>query len=92
MDAGDGRDGSILHPNATSERVLESLPKNESDETVKFNGYVTDNPDLWFYQLVHLFSVIALIVFGLIKGLSCAIQFLKGSKRWGNLESLLIKE
>ena len=78
MDAGDGRDGSILHPNATAQEILEALPKND---TVEFKGYVTDNPDLWFYQLVHFLSVIALIVFGLIKGLSCAIQFLKGSKR-----------
>ena len=81
MDAGDGRDGSILHPNATAEGILESLPRNESDDKVEFKGFVTDNPDLWFYQLVHFLSVLALIVFGLIKGLSCAIQFLKGSKR-----------
>ena len=81
MDAGDGRDGSILHPNATAQEILESLPKNETNGTIEFKGYVTDNPDLWFYQLIHFLSTVAIIVFGLIKGLSCAIQFLKGSKR-----------
>ena len=85
MDAGDGRHGSILYPNATNGVVEKTAANNESDGGVEFKGFVTDNPDLWFYQLVHFLSVVTLIIFGLIKGLTCAVQFLKGSKRFDQI-------
>ena len=44
-------------------------------------GYVTDNPDLWVYQLIHFASLGVMLTFGIIKGISMAIQFLKGSSR-----------
>ena len=42
---------------------------------------MTNNPDLWFFQLIHLAILGLMVVMGLIKGICMAIQFLKGSSR-----------
>ena len=42
---------------------------------------MTDNPDLWIFQLIHFGSLGLMMFFGIVKGVSMAIQFLKGSTR-----------
>jgi hypothetical protein len=69
MDKGDGTTG-------TNETVVVL-----SNTTQVFKGFVSDNPDLWFYQLVYFLSVVALVLVGIIKGMIAAIQFLKGARR-----------
>ncbi len=44
-------------------------------------GYVTDNPDLWFYQLVYVSLVLGMVVVGLVKGFAEVFYFMKGAKR-----------
>ncbi len=44
-------------------------------------GYVTDNPDLWFYQSVYLYVVVGMMVIGFIKGFYIAVFFIRGSTR-----------
>jgi hypothetical protein len=41
-------------------------------------GYVNNNPDLWFYQLVYGLSFAVIMFIGLMKGIGIARQLLLG--------------
>lgn len=49
---------------------------NMTEEDLK--GYVNDNPDLFFYQLVYGLTFCIMIFIGLIKGIGIARQLLLG--------------
>jgi len=49
---------------------------NMTEEELK--GYVNDNPDLFFYQLVYGLTFCVMIVIGLVKGIGIARQLLLG--------------
>jgi hypothetical protein len=49
---------------------------NMTEEQLK--GYVNDNPDLWFYQLVYGLTFGVMLVVGLVKGIGIARQLLLG--------------
>jgi hypothetical protein len=51
---------------------------NMTEEVLK--GYVNDNPDLWFYQLVYGLSFAVMMFIGLMKGIGIARQLLLGMK------------
>lgn len=44
----------------------------------ELKGYVNDNPDLWFYQLVYGLGFIVMMFVGLMKGIGIARQLLLG--------------
>ena len=50
-----------------------------SEEQILEAQNITNNPSLWYYQLIHGLSLIVLIIIGLIKGLSIAHRLLIGS-------------
>jgi hypothetical protein len=49
---------------------------NMTEEELK--GFVNDNPDLWFYQLVYGLTFGVILFIGLIKGIGIARQLLLG--------------
>ncbi len=48
---------------------------------IELKGFVTENPDLWFYQLVHLSLLGLMLLLGFIKGFWIAVVFLKGATK-----------
>jgi hypothetical protein len=44
----------------------------------ELKGYVNDNPDLWFYQLVYGLTFGIMLFIGLMKGIGIARQLLIG--------------
>ncbi len=62
-----------------SELLFNGTTSEMSESELK--GFVTDHPDLWFYQAVYMTTVGVMLVFGLIKGFSIAVFFLRGSTR-----------
>ena len=46
------------------------------DEEIK--GYVNDNPHVWLYQIIYIFTFVSMVLIGLIKGYSIARQLLIG--------------
>jgi hypothetical protein len=44
----------------------------------ELKGYVNDNPDLWFYQLVYGLTFAIMLFIGLMKGIGIARQLLLG--------------
>lgn len=49
---------------------------NMTEEELK--GFVNDNPNLWFYQLVYGLTFAIMIFIGLMKGIGIARQLLLG--------------
>jgi len=49
---------------------------NMTEEELK--GYVNDNPDLYFYQLVFGLTFVIMLFIGLVKGIGIARQLLLG--------------
>lgn len=52
---------------------------NMTEEELK--GYVNDNPDLFFYQLVYGLTFCVMMIVGLVKGIGIARQLLLGMFR-----------
>ena len=77
LDDGDGSDRQALHQQ-NSTRSIHGNGSTSEEENLQSQN-ITDNPNLWFYQLIHGISLIVMIIFGLIKGLSLAYSLLKGS-------------
>ena len=50
-----------------------------TDEQISEAQNITNNPNLWFYQLIHGISLIVLIILGLFKGFIIAHRLLIGS-------------
>jgi hypothetical protein len=44
----------------------------------ELKGFVNDNPDLWFYQLVYGITFCIMMFIGLMKGIGIARQLLLG--------------
>ncbi len=64
---------TILHGNLSSDVM--TLTESE------LKGFVTDNPDVWFYQAVYLVTVGVMLALGFVKGFSIAVAFLRGSTK-----------
>lgn len=50
-----------------------------TEEEILESQNITNNPNLWYYQLVHGISLIVMILVGLIKGVMIAHRLLIGS-------------
>ena len=50
-----------------------------TEEQIQESQNITNNPNLWYYQLVHGISLVGLVVVGLIKGVMIAHRLLIGS-------------
>lgn len=59
-------DGNYTDFNAT---LAEELPEDER------NGDITQNPDLWMYQLVYGLSFVLLLITGVIKGIGVTFRY-----------------
>ena len=77
LDDGNGSDRQALHQRNSTRAIHGNVSTFEEENLQSQN--ITDNPNLWFYQLIHGISLIVMIIFGLIKGLSLAYSLLKGS-------------
>ncbi|KAK7082304.1 Multidrug resistance-associated protein 5, partial [Halocaridina rubra] len=55
---------------------------SRSEEEVK--GNITDNPDMWMYQLVYAMSFVLLLITGIIKGTGVTFRVLAGASRLHN--------
>ena len=53
----------------------------------QFKGYITDHPDLWFYQMIYGLSLPIMIFFGIVKGYGIAFLLLRGA---GNLHNKML--
>ena len=77
VDDGDGSNlHKILKENA-SLGIFTNMSFTEAEILESQN--ISNNPDLWFYQLIHGISLIVLIILGLIKGFVIAHRLLIGS-------------
>ncbi|XP_076037140.1 ATP-binding cassette sub-family C member 5-like isoform X2 [Oratosquilla oratoria] len=75
LDEGDGK---------REERVFnmtEHIMEYEKDE---LDGYITDHPMLWMYQLVYGLSVIIMLATGVVKGIGVTFRVLAGSSQLHN--------
>ena len=70
LDDGDGQ---------VQRRLNESIAMNITLTDEELRGNIADNPDRWFYQLIHGLSLIFMILVGVIKGYSLALALLKGA-------------
>ena len=70
LDDGDGQ---------VQSRLNESIAMNITLTDEELRGNIADNPDRWFYQLIHGLSLIFMILVGVIKGYSLALALLKGA-------------
>ena len=70
LDDGDGQ---------VQQRLNESIAMNITLTDEELRGNIADNPDRWFYQLIHGLSLIFMILVGVIKGYSLALALLKGA-------------
>ena len=76
----DAGDGSELHKILQENETLRSYNNiTITEEDIGESQNITNNPDLWYYQLVHGISLIIMIIIGLIKGFSIAHRLLIGS-------------
>lgn len=75
LDKGDGR---YFERQANLSVVAQNLTEDE------MKGFVTDNPDLWFYQTVLAMSLPAMLLVGMLKGFSLTVQSIRGSFRLHN--------
>ena len=76
----DDGDGSQLSKMLKDNSSLETYPNISFTETqILESQNISNNPDLWFYQLIHGISLLVLIILGLIKGLLIAYRLLIGS-------------
>ena len=76
----DDGDGSQLSKMLKDNSSLEAYPNISFTETqILESQNISNNPDLWFYQLIHGVSLLVLIILGLIKGLLIAYRLLIGS-------------
>lgn len=73
LDKGDGLEA------ARRENMTLYNLTNMTEEELK--GYVNDNPDLYFYQLVFGLTFVIMLFIGLVKGIGIARQLLLGSSR-----------
>ena len=76
----DDGDGSQLSKMLKDNSSSETYPNISFTETqILESQNISNNPDLWFYQLIHGVSLLVLIILGLIKGLLIAYRLLIGS-------------
>ena len=76
----DDGDGSQLSKMIKENSSLETYTNMSFTETqILESQNISNNPDLWFYQLIHGISLLVLIILGLIKGLLIAHRLLIGS-------------
>ena len=68
--------------NATIDMTMTTKQMNMTDDELK--GFINDNPDLWFYQLVYGLTLPVMLAFGIVKGFSLAIQLLRGAFKLHN--------
>ncbi|XP_033609843.1 multidrug resistance-associated protein 5 isoform X2 [Cryptotermes secundus] len=73
LDQGDGLEAE------RKENITRYNLTNMTEEELK--GYVNDNPDLWFYQLMYGLTFGIMLFIGLMKGIGIARQLLLGSSR-----------
>ncbi|PSN51489.1 Multidrug resistance-associated protein 5 [Blattella germanica] len=74
LDHGDG-----LEEERRLNLTLYNMTTNKTEEELK--GFVNNNPDLWFYQLVYGLTFAVMMFVGLLKGIGIARQLLLGSSR-----------
>ena len=60
-------------------RKNESLVMNLTLSDQELRGNISDNPERWFYQLVHGSSLILMVLVGICKGYGMAKALLKGA-------------
>ena len=76
----DEGDGSGIHKMGQHNLTLgESGNITVTEEQIMESQNITNNPNLWYYQLVHGISLIVMILVGLIKGFIIAHRLLIGS-------------
>ena len=71
LDHGDGLEEE-RRQNMTKMAEKGITPANLTETEMK--GFVTDHPDLWMFQLVHVMSLVVLMIIGFIKGFSLAVR------------------
>ena len=71
LDHGDGLEEE-RRQNMTKMAEEGITPANLTETEMK--GFVTDHPDLWMFQLVHVMSLVVLMIIGFIKGFSLAVR------------------
>ena len=78
VDAGDGTEIDVMltENSSTSQYVTNTTT---TQDQISASQNITNNPNLWYYQLVHGISLIVMITIGLVKGILIAHRLLIGS-------------
>ena len=78
VDSGDGREIDVMMTeNSSTSQYFTNITVTKDQIAASQN--ITNNPNLWYYQLVHGISLIVMITIGLVKGILIAHRLLIGS-------------
>ena len=78
VDAGDGSEIDVMMTeNSSTSQYFTNITVTK--DQIASSQNITNNPNLWYYQLVHGISLIVMITIGLVKGILIAHRLLIGS-------------